>query len=255
MWDPNAYLRFTDERSRPFVELVARIAAPDPRVVVDVGCGPGHLTAMLAERWPGAAVVGVDSSPEMVTRARADHPRVTFVEGDAGAWAPEEPVDVIVSNAALQWVPEHDRVITRMVGWLRPGGWLAFQVPGNFAAPSHRIITEVRTSPRWNDRLGEGAGREAAVLDPAQYAAQLHALDCAVDAWETTYLHVLQGDDPVLRWVTGTALRPALARLDDPAERDAFLDEVGARLRDAYPPSPHGTVFPFRRIFVVAQRS
>jgi trans-aconitate 2-methyltransferase len=254
MWDPIQYLRFADERARPFVELVARVGADAPRLVVDVGCGPGNLTALLAQRWPDAEVVGIDSSPEMIERARADAPSVRFEVASATEWEPDGPVDVVVSNATLHWVPDHETLVERMVGWLPPDGWLAFQVPGNFAAPSHVSIVEVRTSPRWAPLLGAGAGEEASSRSSLAYATLLLGLGCDVDAWETTYLHVLQGDDPVLHWVMGTALRPALARLSDDGERDAFLAEVAARLRAAYPPGGHGTLFPFRRVFAVAHR-
>jgi trans-aconitate 2-methyltransferase len=255
MWDPRQYLRFGDERARPFVELVSRIpASTTARHVVDLGCGPGSSTALLAERWPDASVTGVDSSPEMVAEARRTVPAVEFVEADIATWTPGGQVDVVVSNAALHWVPGHEALVERMVWWLAPGGWLAFQVPGNFEAPSHTTVRDVCTSPRWASALGTEAGMPASAREPSEYLELLVRLGCRVDAWETTYLHVLAGDDPVLHWIMGTALRPALSRLADAADRAAFLAEVAGRLREAYPPGPAGTVFAFRRIFVVAQR-
>ena len=215
--------------------------------MADLGCGSGELTATLLDRWPDAAVVGVDSSPEMIAAAAA--PGVRFELADLATWTPPAPVDLLVSNAALQWVPDHPVLVPRLAGSVAPGGVLAFQVPGNFAAPSHVLLREAAS------RHGVGdVPRAAPVLDPTAYAELLAGLGWAVDAWETTYVHVLAGDDAVLRWVTGTALRPVLAALPDDAAREALTADYGAMLRAAYPPRPWGTPFPFRRIFVVAHR-
>jgi len=163
-------------------------------------------------------------------------------------------MDVIISNAALQWVPEHRELLVRWAGGLNPGGWLAFQVPGNFGAPSHVLLRELAGSPRWRERLG-GVLRSDPVSEPAEYVALLAEAGCRVNAWETTYAQILPGDDPVLEWVKGTALRPVLTALGtDSAEAAEFLDDYRALLREAYPAAPYGTVFPFRRIFVVARR-
>lgn len=255
MWDAAVYQRYRDERGRPFDDLVARVLADTPSYVVDLGCGPGDRTATLLDRWPAATVTGVDSSPEMVAAASGLEVtgRLTFVEGDVRSWSPERPVDVLVSNATLQWVPGHLELLPRLVDALAPGGWLAFQVPGNFSAPSHTLLGELRRSARWRDRVGEDADRSAAVHDPATYLTALADLGLRVDAWETTYLHVLPGPDAVLEWTRGTALRPVLAALDE-TEQAEFLTAYGERLRSAYPRGRHGTVLPFRRIFVVAQR-
>jgi trans-aconitate 2-methyltransferase len=225
-----------------------------PRHVVDLGCGSGELTATLAGRWPGAVVQALDSSPEMIAAARPHEipGRLTFHVGDAATWHPEHPVDLIVSNAVLQWVPGHTALLPRWTDALTPGGRLAFQVPGNFGAPSHAILRELCRSPRWHDRLA-GAVRDEPVLGPAGYLDLLASHGCAVDAWETTYTQVLTGDDPVLEWVKGTALRPVLSALA-PAETGEFLTTYRDRLRDAYPAHPYGTVFPFRRVFVIATR-
>ncbi|MGI5273455.1 trans-aconitate 2-methyltransferase [Nonomuraea sp. CA-218870] len=252
MWDPDAYARYGDERSRPFFELLARVRAERPAYVVDAGCGSGELTAALARRWPEAEVLGFDSSPAMVAKARERGGEVTFTVADVTTWHPDRPVDVLVSNAVLQWVPGHRAVIERWVEALSPGGWLAFQVPGNHDAPSHRAIRELCASPAWADRLGDhDRGRPAG--DPIEYLDLLSGLGCRVDAWETTYVHVLRGEDPVLGWVRGTALRPVLDRLDE-GERERFTAELAGRLARAYPSGPYGTPFPFRRVFAVAQR-
>ena len=251
-WDPQQYQRFADERARPFVDLLARVAATAPRHVVDLGCGPGTTTALLAERWPDALVEGIDSSPEMIAAA-ASGPRLSFRVGDVASWQPGAGIDVIVSNATLQWVPAHRTLVARWAAALPAGGWLAFQVPGNFDAPSHTLLRAVASSPRWAGAL-DGVLRHAdAVATPAEYAALLLDAGLEVDAWETTYLHVLSGPDPVLQWIRGTALRPVIDAL--PAdEYAAFEAELAARLRDAYPSTGHHTLFPFRRIFAVAHR-
>jgi trans-aconitate 2-methyltransferase len=265
-WDPEQYGLFSTERSRPFFELLSRVRADDPVHVVDLGCGSGELTATLADRWPAARIEGIDSSPEMIAAAeRRAVPGLRFALGDIATWTPEHPVDVIVSNAALHWVPTHRELLPKWAEELSPGGWLAFQVPGNFDGPSHDAVRELCLSPRWRDLLGESPGAAAAdvvsgkfVDTPDDYLELLATRGCRpVDVWETTYSQVLSGADPVLEWIKGTALRPMLAAFDAVADSGAkaeFLAEVAALLRAAYPPRPYGTVFPFRRIFVVARR-
>ena len=251
-WEPALYRAFDDHRSRPFVDLVARIGPLDPALprVVDAGCGPGHLTGLLAARFPGAAVEAFDSSPEMVRAARAAG--VDAVPADVREWTPAPDTGAIVSNAVLQWVPGHDDVLRRWLAALRPGAWLAVQVPGNFGAPSHVLIRELAAQPQWRDRLALRAA--GTVLDPAGYAELLSSAGADADVWETTYLHALDGDDPVLRWIEGTALRPVRDTLDD-AGYARFVGELAPRLRAAYPPGPDGrTRFPFRRVFAVARR-
>jgi trans-aconitate 2-methyltransferase len=250
MWDPSTYLRYADERSRPFHDLLNRVAAEFPSLVVDLGCGTGHLTGTLAERWPGADVVGVDNSAEMIAKAEPlSRPRLRFELADLRHWKPDRPIDVIISNAALHWAPEQLDVLRSLTQLLTPGGWLAFQVPGNFGSQSHVVLYELMDSQRWRTYLG-GVPRPA-VPDAATYLDVLAECGLAVDAWETTYLHVLQGEDAVLQWMSGTALRPVLAGLPG-RQRDEFLHEYAARLRDVYEPRPYGTVLPYRRIFVVA---
>ncbi|MDP3891153.1 trans-aconitate 2-methyltransferase [Nocardioides sp.] len=254
-WDPDRYLTYADERGRPFVELVARVGATAPTRVVDLGCGPGNLTALLAERWPDAQVTGVDSSPEMIERATADHPGVGFAVEDLREWLERtEPVDVLVSNATLQWVPGHRELLPALVRAVRPGGWLAFQVPGNFDEPSHTIRRELAADPRFASHTHGVAVPSA--HDAATYLHDLAALGCEVDAWETTYLHVLTGEDPVFTWVSGTGARPTLQALPG-GVRDEFEAEFRSRLRAAYPPIEYAgqqaVVLPFRRVFVVAR--
>jgi trans-aconitate 2-methyltransferase len=251
------YLRYAGERARPFIDLLGRVHAEAPSAVLDLGCGEGTMTATLAERWPSARVTGVDSSPEMLAAAAtsAVPGRVEFTAGDVGVWAPPGPVDVVVSNAVLHWLPGHERLLADWAGWLAPGGWLAVQVPGNFRAPTHALLAELCRSPRWADRLADAAPRPDAVLDPAGYFDVLAAAGLSPDVWETTYLHVLTGADPVLGWVRSTVLRPVLALLTDDGEAAEFTAEYAAALRAAYPARPDGTtLLPFRRVFAVATR-
>jgi trans-aconitate 2-methyltransferase len=255
VWNPDQYQRYADERSRPFFDLLARVRATNPLSVADLGCGPGTLTASLLERWPQARVWGVDSSREMLKTAEPlGRPgRLEFVQADLREWVPPEPLDVLVSNAALQWVPDHEHLIPHLAGSVAPGGWLAVQMPGNFDAPSHAILREVCASARW-------AGQLAHLNEPrawetlSWYAETLIQLGFGVDAWETTYLHVLHGQNPVLEWVKGTALRPVLAGLGA-QDQPAFLEDYGSRLLEAYPATPSGTILPFRRVFFVAARA
>ena len=255
-WDPRQYATYADERARPFFELMARVDVENPADVVDLGCGPGGLTATLLTRWPAAVVVGVDSSAEMVETASAHavDGRLSFVQADVATWQPAGPVDVVVANALLQWVPGHLELLPQLVSWLRPDGVLAFQVPDNFEEPSHTLLRDLRTSDRRHARLGSGADRSAGVERPQTYLEALLDLGLRADVWQTTYLHVLTGDDAVLEWVKGTALRPVLSALRDDDERREFLEEYAAALRSAYPARPWGTLFTFRRTFAVARR-
>lgn len=263
-WDPHQYLRHASHRTRPFLDLLARVAGlpggESPRIA-DIGCGPGNVTALLADRWPAARITGLDSSREMLAMA-AEHAGHTpgggtldFRRADAAEWTPDEPYDLIVSNAALQWVPGHADRFGDWLDHLAPGGALAFQVPGNFTAPSHALLAELCDAPQWRSRLGGHGRRYVHILSPAEYLERLTELGCQeVDVWESTYVQLLHGEDPVLEWTKGTALRPVLTALDgEPDAAREFVGQYRDLLRKAYPPGPHGTVFPFRRIFAVAR--
>ncbi|SER42097.1 trans-aconitate 2-methyltransferase [Streptomyces sp. yr375] len=257
-WDPAQYLRHAGHRARPFTDLLARVPdlPGDPPRIGDLGCGPGTLTAHLADRWPTARVTGYDNSPRMLADAAAHAgARLDFAHADLTTWAPTETYDLLVSNAALHWVPGHLEALPGWLDGLAPGGALAFQVPDNLDAPLHALMRELGDTLRWKSRVAEALRSVDSVHTPAVYLDRLARLGCAADVWTTTYLHVLQGEDPVLDWAKGTGLRPALDALaDDPEARDAFVTEYRDLLRRAYPPTPYGTVLPFRRLFTVATK-
>lgn len=252
MWNPDTYLAFADHRGRPFYELLSRVAAEAPRRVVDLGCGPGNLTETLARRWPGATVEAWDSSPEMVAAARG-----RGLEAHAGAiedWEPQPDTDVVVSNAALQWVPSHRDLLVRWARLLPAGAWMAFQVPGNFDAPSHHAVRTLARREPFVEPLRDMRWRDAGQVDtPVQYAGLLTDAGCVVDAWETTYVHQLSGETPVLDWITGTALTQVKGRLSEELW-ERYRQDIIPMLAEAYPRRADGTTFfPFRRVFVVAQ--
>jgi len=255
MWSPAQYHRYGTERSRPFFDLLAQVNLTEVKTIADLGCGSGELTSVLAERWPTARIWGVDSSAEMIAEAKTHEipGQITFELGDLRQWNTPIPMDLVFSNAAFQWVPDHPTLFTRLSKMIAPGGALAFQVPGNFKAASHELLVKLRTSPKWNSKVGDGASRHLVVQSPDWYLELFTKWGMRVDAWETTYMHVLTGENAVLEWVKGTALRPVLAALSIP-ERNEFCSEYSALLREAYPARDFGTVFPFRRIFVIAHR-
>ncbi len=259
-WDPTQYQRYSDERSRPFHELVDRIVV-DPASVetaVDLGCGPGLLTATLCDRWPNAQVIGVDNDANMLASAAAlASDRLSFASGTVQSWRPAAPVDVVVSNATLQWVPGHLAMLPNLLTMVRPGGWFAFQVPGNLDDLHHQEIRSLYRSTPWSDIPAIRAlpDRTHGSHTATEYLDVLGPLCSHIDGWETTYIHILQGTDPVLEWVKGTALRPVLAALGTDEARAEFLAQLAPRLRAAYPSGVWGTPFPFKRIFVVGQRS
>ena len=261
-WDPTAYSRFGEQRSRPFADLVAQVRSDDPELVVDLGCGNGPATLTLAELWPNARVVGVDDAESMLDAARAmdTESRVEWVQADLRDWDPAslgQTPDVIITNSTLQWVPGHLDLLPTWVEALAPGGWLALQVPNNFDAPSHALMRETAaTHPRANELLA--ALDLPAVGEPKTYLTFLSRHGTTVDAWETVYSHVLdpaeESENPVLEWVSATGLRPVLDILPEGEERDAFIEPYAAALREAYPRTEVGVLFPFRRVFAVARK-
>ncbi|HWA91184.1 MAG TPA: trans-aconitate 2-methyltransferase [Rhizomicrobium sp.] len=250
-WDPKTYLDFEDERTRPAVELLARVPYKAPAHVIDLGCGPGNSTALLARRWPKAKLEGLDASEPMLDQARRSGIQATWHSGDIPSWRPLRKYDVIFANAALHWIADQDALMRRLMSYLAPAGVFAFQVPANFDEPSHALMREVAASGPWAAKL---AGVRNIVLGSAQgYYELLEPLSSHLDIWHTTYLQVLEGEDAVYRWVSGTGLRPFTGALEG-AERDAFIAAYKARLDEAYPRRASGkTLFPFQRLFVVAK--
>ena len=257
-WDPTQYLRFSDQRLRPALELMERVPLEAPRLVYDLGCGPGNVTGILAQRWPGAAVYGVDNSREMLAQASKASADVQWIEADIRTWTPDEPANLIYSNATLQWLDGHASLFPRLAGLVQPGGCLAVQMPLSWPQPSHRLIREtLATGGPSGTPLGSAAVHAEMNrnwVEPAEtYYDLLSPHAKSIDIWETEYLQVLAGDDPVLEWVKGTTLRPIIDGLSD-AERTLFLSTYGQHLREAYPKRADGsTLYPFRRLFIVAQ--
>jgi trans-aconitate 2-methyltransferase len=251
-WDPTLYSAFAQPRLRPALDLIARIEAAAPARVVDLGCGTGNVTRLLAGRWPQARVTGVDSSAEMLEAAGRDGGSIAWEQGDMGAWRAEQPVDVLFSNAALHWLGGHAELFPRLVSTVAPGGVLAVQMPRNHGAASHTAMAEAAAAGPWSAVLSPLAGSHP-VAEPAFYYDVLAPLAASLDIWESEYLHILDGDNPVVTWTSGTALRPLLEAVEEPW-RAGFLAEYSRRIKAAYPPRADGkTLFPFRRLFLVAR--
>jgi trans-aconitate 2-methyltransferase len=250
-WNPTQYLRFGDERVRPALDLLSRISLDAPKVIYDLGCGTGAVTAMLKERWPEARVTGVDSSQAMLDRARTLEADVDWLERDLNEWEPEAPADLLYSNAVLHWLDSHETLFPRLLSGLKTGGVLAVQMPYNFSAPSHTLIAETVRNGPWRGNL-EPHLREQPVLDTTAYYDILGPHTSNLDIWETTYLHVLQGEDPVVEWTKGSILGPLLELLDG-EQVPVFLDSYRAPIGKAYPQQGDGkTLLPFKRLFLVA---
>lgn len=256
-WDPNLYLKFSDHRLRPALELLDRVPLESPKVIYDLGCGAGNVTRLIAERWPAATVYGLDNSQDMLQKAAAEPGKVQWIEADIRTWRPDTPPDLLYSNATLHWVEDHHALFPRLIGFLASGGCLAVQMPLSWGAPSHRLMRETLANGGPNGTtLGTEKLRQAVarkwVEDAEVYYDLLAGCTRSLDIWETEYLQILEGNDPVLEWVKGTGLRPILNDLDD-HERERFLVEYAHRLRTAYPVRADGrTLYPFRRLFIVA---
>ncbi|MGC4964304.1 methyltransferase domain-containing protein [Gordonia sp. DT101] len=252
-WDPDRYLQFADDRARPYLDLIAQIPTA-PATIVDLGCGPGHLTRHLRALWPDSQVLGIDSSAEMIDKAIRENADAlaNYDIAEVSGWTPNQPVDLIVSNAMFQWVPDQFDVIDRLLGHLTDGGVFALQVPDNGDNPTYRSLLELADDPRFAEQLS--AVRRVPRFGPLEYLTFFTERGFSTNAWSTTYLHVLHGADPVYDWISGTAARPYLRALDDDT-REVFVAELKERLRAAYPAESWGTVLPFQRTFAVAAPS
>ena len=250
-WNPGQYLKFGGHRLRPAIDLLARVDSESPKAVFDLGCGPGNSTRLLSERWPGARITGVDGSVDMLTRAAQDLPGLHWVEADLIDWSPDRSADVVFSNAALHWLDDHAALFPRLMDHLSPGGVLAVQMPGNYAAPSHTLIFDA--AGPWMDKIGP-VMRPDPVGDLAVYYDALSPVASHLDIWETVYVQALEGDNAAAEWLKGSALKPLLDVLDEDEAEDYFA-AYSALAQKAYPARPDGkTLFPFRRVFIVAKR-
>lgn len=253
-WNPEQYLKFSAPRLRPAVDLLARIDVTDPGRIYDLGCGAGNVTRLLVDRWPRAAIAGIDDSDEMLAKAARELPQVTWMNKSLADWRSEWPADVIYSNAALHWLPHHSLLFPKLLENLAPGGTLAVQMPRNFSAPSHTLIRETVLAGPWRDKL-KYLLTPSPVAEPNYYYNLLAPAAKRIDIWETEYLQILDGVDPVKEWTKGTWLKQFLDALDG-SEREAFESDYAQRLRSAYPQEECGkTLFPFRRLFIVLQRN
>jgi trans-aconitate 2-methyltransferase len=261
-WNPTQYLKFADDRRRPAIDLIARISLDAPRTIVDLGCGAGNVTRLIAERWPGARVIGIDSSPSMLATARAasaGDPRFEWIEGDIASWSAHagDSADLVFSNAALHWIDDHATLVPRLLQAVAPRGVLAVQMPDNFDAPCHVTLFETARSPRFRDRLADRV-RATPVASAAAYHEWLSPAASRLDIWTTEYLHILKqaadGEHPVVAWMSSTAMTPFTAALDGDELR-AFVADYRARVAPQYPLREDASVlFAFRRRFIVAER-
>lgn len=253
VWNPQQYLKFSSHRLRPAVDLLMRIPDFPVRSIADLGAGAGNVTKLIRERWPDAAIVGVEGSAEMVAAGKKAAPDIEWLHQDLGSWQPAKKFGLIYSNAALHWLPDHAELFPSLIEKVEPGGILAVQMPRNFGAPSHLLIAETALNGPWRRQV-EHLVTPAPVQDPGYYHGLLAPRSENIDIWETEYLQVLEGENPVKEWTKGTWLTRYLDVLED-QDKAAFEAAYGERVAQAYPPNSAGqTLFPFRRLFIVAQR-
>jgi len=251
IWEPGRYLTFGSERQQPALDLMAALPERALTSIVDLGCGAGANAEMLRDRFPRARITGVDSSPEMLAEA-CKREGIHWVRADIADWRPDHPPSLIFSNAALHWLSDHAVLFPRLLSTLEPEGVLAVQMPNNFAAPTHTTIAETALNGPWREKL-EPLIRQAPVASPDFYYGLLAPLCKSVRLWQTEYIHVLSGDNPVADWTRGTALKPFLDALEG-KQRENFFEAYANRIAEAYPPGPDGrTLMPFKRIFLIAE--
>jgi trans-aconitate 2-methyltransferase len=253
-WDASLYLTFEEERTRPARDLLARVPLRSAARVVDLGCGPGNSTELLVQRFPAAAVVGVDTSEDMLQAARRRLSSTTFVKADIASWEPDEPLDLLFGNAVLQWLPDHGRLLARLMTFLAPGGVLAVQMPDNLDEPSHALMRATAAEGPWASRLAGAATVRERLLPAGGYYDALAPHAESVDVWRTEYQHPLADAAAIATWLRGTGLKPFLDALDE-RERASFLAAYTAKIAAAYKPRVDGKVLlGFPRLFVLARR-
>ncbi|MBY5825879.1 trans-aconitate 2-methyltransferase [Rhizobium leguminosarum] len=251
-WSPAQYLKFEDHRTRPAVDLLGRVPGADVVSAVDIGCGPGNSTELLTTRFPGARVLGMDSSDRMIEAARQRLPAAEFGIGDIESWEPQTPQQLLFANAVLQWVPDHRRLFPRLISFLADGGSLAVQMPDNLNEPTHACMRQAACDARWQERLAAADSERTAIEKAATYYEILKPHCRHVDIWRTTYFHPLRGLEGIVEWFKSTGLLPYLSRLDE-HERESYLAIYRGLLAEHYVEAPDGTVLlPFPRLFIVA---
>lgn len=253
-WNPSLYLRFEDERTRPAHDLLGRVPLDSVAHAVDLGCGPGNSTQLLAERWPNADVLGIDTSDNMIEDARKRLPSARFEKGDAAHWHAEKAPDLIFANAVMQWVPGHAALLPRLLAQAAPSGVLAVQMPDNLEEPSHRLMRETAILGPWAAKIAEGGRIRERILPAEDYYNLFAGQASSIDIWRTTYFHVLDDAAAIVSWVRATGLRAYLDLLD-PEEQPHYLEDYTARIAHAYPPRSDGkVVLAFPRIFIAVKR-
>ncbi len=254
-WSPEQYLAFEEQRTRPARDLIAALPTRSPSTTVDLGCGPGNSTALLAAHLRTPDILGIDNAPEMIAAARSRHPELTFELASIEAWRPEKPVSLIFSNAALHWLPRHDTLLPRLASCLNPQGCLAIQMPDNLQEPAHRLMRTLAQQPPWAETLSHAGDLRTEILTPDEYYRLLKPTCSNVDIFRTTYHHVLPGGpDAIVDWFGGSGLRPYLEPLNEDGKA-AFLDRYRQSIAAAYPQQRDGSVLlPFPRLFIVARR-
>ena len=254
-WNPDSYLKFRNERTQPSIDLVSRIELVNPSSIIDIGCGPGNSTQVLFEKWPSADIIGLDHSPEMIIKAKSDYPNRKWIHADAAHYDPQETYDIVFSNATLQWIQNHEKLIPRLFSFLKVNGALAIQVPANDESPLHKSLLAVSKNDKWFKFSGD-CDRLLNYQSASYYYDILNGLSSKIDLWETTYYHTLSNHQALIEWYKSTGMRPFLERLPDDNYKQQFENEVLGGCRESYKVQRDGKIlYPFKRIFFIAYKS
>lgn len=253
-WDAHLYQRFASERTQPAIDLVSRLHVDDPKRIIDLGCGPGNSTEILRRRWPHAKIIGLDSSAEMISAARERYPDQEWILANVETWEARQPYDIVFSNAALQWIPHHDQLLTRLLHQVAEGGILAFQIPSHVHSQLHQQILQIANESDWAHRMHE-AKRALTIESPSFYYDILEGRVSKLDIFEIEYCHVMENTQAIIQWISSTGLRPFLDALETADQKQRFIDLLSLHVAAAYPRQKNAKVlFPFRRLFIVACR-